>query len=230
MVEDSTAGNPALTTTDSTHQLTLNAPRPPQRTTIMSFGFGIGDMVVVSRALVKLYTAIHDAPIEQQTLLLEVEILRHLVGQIAAQTPTTLSPPATVYSSLGSQLSMTTAPARQLSRCLELLQCLDAIALDYMGNTSSDQTAEKGKKSRSRLFRWGLYKRKEFVQLLGDLRNVTDLLQSLQQIGNIGPVPAVVFQNGATHVELIDALDRMRVCSFDMCDTWEVFRPLPLTI
>lgn len=195
----------------------------------MSFGFGVGDIILVTGALVRLYTAIHDAPVEQQSLMLEVEILRQLVGQIAAQNPTAFSVHAEVCRPLGSELSMTTPPMRQLSRCIELLQSLDAIALSYIGYTSSTELVMEGKKSRFKALRWGLYKRKEFVGLLGDLRNVTDLLQSLQQIGNLSPQPPVQLQTGVSHVELIDALDRMRVCSLELCDTWEVFSSVTIS-
>lgn len=156
--------------------------------------------------------------------------MRQLVGQIAAQTPTALPPPTATSSTVGSALLMATAPARQLSRCLQLLQSLDTISMSYMRNTTYYQSVEAGKKNRSRILRWGLYKRKEFVQLLGDLRNTTDLLQSLLHIGNNGSPAIAWLQNQVSHVELIDALDRRRVCSFELTDTWDVCSsPAPLS-
>lgn len=51
----------------------------------MSFGSGIGDVVLVSEAVVGLYNTIKNAPEEQQTLMIEVELLRQLTAQIAAK-------------------------------------------------------------------------------------------------------------------------------------------------
>lgn len=58
----------------------------------MSFGFGIGDIVLVSGAVANLFTVIHDPPEDQQSLMVEVEMLRQLIAQFATDM-TLVSPP-----------------------------------------------------------------------------------------------------------------------------------------
>lgn len=186
----------------------------------MSFGFGIGDIVLASGAVFNLYTAIHNALDEQQSLMIEVEMLRQLIGQMAADT-TLVSPlPIGGAASLGPLIQ--TAPTRQLSRCLQLLQNIDSIATRYIGDGASLGTSDGRRKSRSRVLRWGLYKRTEFLGLLGDLRNMIDLLHTLQQSANRSPAPPIQSPGSASYIELTDALDRPWVCSFEHCNTYEV--------
>lgn len=67
------------------------------------------------------------------------------------------------------------------------------------------------------------------MQLLSDLRNTTVLLQSLLQMRNNDSLAIVHLQNQASHIELVDALDRKRVCSFELSDKWDVCSSLALT-
>lgn len=215
-----TAGlNPAL------HHLSPNFRHSTQPHTFilplfpMMFGFGVSDIVLVSGAVCNLYTAISNAPDEQQTLMIEVEILRQLIGQIAADT--TLVSPLAIAGPIAQRAPPVTAAVQQISRCFQLLHSLDTIATKYIGNCSSLQSPVVGKKARPRVFRWGLYKRKEFVGLLADLRNMINLLHKLQQRGN--PAPAQIGSpDTVSYVELTDALDRSWVCSFEHCNTYEV--------
>lgn len=191
----------------------------------MSFGFGVGDIILVSRAFATVYTAVREAPAEQQSLVLQLELLRAMVEGIAKSTSqlqictanTTPGLPGSVANSPGN---------KQFSRCLELLNNLDSIAAIYMGNHPSSQGLDAKKGSRSRRLKWGLYKRKEFVELLVDLRNLIILLTSyasIKQIENeIPPPSAAGFINWQTPIQLIDALDRPLVFPFERCDTWEV--------
>lgn len=189
----------------------------------MSFGFGIGDIILVSGAVVNLYTTIKNAPDEQQSLMIEVEILRQLIVQIAANSNFTSPLAIAGCDTQGPQPP--TVAVQQLSRCFQLLHDIDTIATRYIGNSSSLHFPVAGKKARPRVFRWGLYKRKEFVGLLGDLRNMINLLHMLQQNGN--QVPAQTrFPDSVSYVELTDALDRPWVCSFEHCKTYEVSRDL----
>lgn len=187
----------------------------------MSFGFGIGDIVLVSGAAVNLYTAIRDAPVDQQSLMIEVEMMRQLLLQITIG-PTPVSPLAIAGSAAQGPQSPSAAAA-QFSRCFQLLQNLDTIAAKYIGNSLSLQSPVTGKKARSRVFRWGLYKRREFAGLLGDLRNMIHLLYMLQQNGNQAPAQ-MGSPSSVSHIELTDALDRSWVCSFEHCSTYEVSR------
>lgn len=184
----------------------------------MSFGFSIGDIVLVSGAVAGLYNTIKNAPEEQQSLMIEVELLRQLTAKIAADR-TLLSPlPIAGSSSPGDLIQ--TSTTQQLRRCFELLQNLDNIASQYIANTPSFQTPAGKRKSRSRVFRWGLYKRKEFVGLLGDLRNMISLLHMLQQNGNPNPEHPIL--DSVTYIEFTDALDRPWVCTFEHCNTYAV--------
>lgn len=184
----------------------------------MSFGFGVGDIVLVSGALFNLYTAISNAPDEQQALMIQVEILRQLIAEIAADS--TLVSPLAIAGCATQGAPPTTAAAQQLARCFQLLHNLDTIATKYIGN-SELQYPVASKIARHRVFRWGLYKRKEFVGLLADLQNMINLLHTLQQRGD--PAPAQIGSPGSvSYVELTDALDRPWVCSFDHCNTYEV--------
>ncbi|KAL0636961.1 hypothetical protein Q9L58_004064 [Maublancomyces gigas] len=136
----------------------------------MSFAFGIGDMVLVSGAVVNLYNTIKNAAEEQQTLMIEVELLRQFTTQIAAEN-TLLSVPE-ISGSASARAHIQQPATLQFCRCFQFLQDLDKIAVKYIGNNTSLQTPGAGKEHRSGLFRWGLYKRKEFVGLLDDLRNM----------------------------------------------------------
>lgn len=186
----------------------------------MSFGVGIGDIVLVSGAVVGLYNTIKNAPEEQQNLLIEVELLRQLTAEIA--TDRTLVSPIEGPSSAVALIQ--TPASQQLRRCFQLLQNLDEIASKYITNESFLQTPNAGKRRESRVFRWGLYKRKEFVGLLGDLRNMIFLLHTLQQNGSRGPEQPIRGPDSVSYVTLTDALDRQLVCSFEHCNTYEVSR------
>lgn len=150
--------------------------------------------------------------------MIQVEILRQLIAQIAAD-PTLVSPLA-IAGCATEGAPPPTAAAQQLARFFQLLHNLDTIATKYIGN-SSLQSPVASTIARHRVFRWGLYKRKEFVELLGVLQNMIDLLHTLQQRGN--PAPAQIGSPGSVScVELTDALDRPWVCSFEHCNTYEV--------
>lgn len=191
----------------------------------MSFGFGVGDIILVSRAFAKVYITVREAPAEQQSLVLELELLRAMVAGIANSTGQIQI--GAVNTTPGLPVSLTNSPGnQQLSRCLELLKNLDNIAAIYMRNYPPDKSLNGKKRSRSRRLKWGLYKKKEFVELLVDLRNLTILLSSyasIKQIENeIPPSSAVRLVNWQTPIQLIDALDRPLVFPFERCDTWEV--------
>lgn len=191
----------------------------------MSFGFGVGDIILVSRAFAKVYITVREAPAEQQSLVLELELLRAMVGGIANSTGQFQI--CADNTSSGSPTPIANCPGnQQLSRCLQLLNNLDEIAAIYMGTCPSERDLNRKKGSRSRRIRWGLYKKNEFVQLLGDLRNLTILLTSyasIKQIETEAPLASAVgFVNWQTPIQLIDALDRPLVFPFERCDTWEV--------
>lgn len=171
----------------------------------MSFGFGISDILLLSRALAKLYMTIHNAPDDQQAVQLDLETLRQLVSSIAEHLPAT------------SPISPTQRNAKeQLHRCLKLLSDLDEIAASYIGRGLIKSPGKL------RLLRWGLYKKAEFVQILNDLRARVVLLHSLQQVWETGPVRMITLADPELPVHLIDALDRRHICYIDACSTWEV--------
>lgn len=163
---------------------------------------------------------IKNAPEEQQTLMIEVELLRQLTAQIAGRS-TLLSVPV-VAGSASAAAHIQPPATPQLRWCFQLLHDLDTIAVKYIGNNTLLQTPGAGKEHRSRLFRWGLYKRKEFVGLLGDLRNMICLLHTLQQSGNRSLEQPLRVPDAVSYVELTDALDRPWVCSFEHCNTYKV--------
>lgn len=189
--------------------LELSSSTPPSLAT-MSFGFGISDILLLSRSLTRLYTAIHNAPTDQQTVQLDLETLRELGSCLTAHHATAPC--------------MSSTAADQLLRCVKLSQDLDKIVNVYVGRGVIAQTKSAG---RIRVFRWGLYKRAEFMQLLEDLRGRVALLSALQQAWECGPVRLVTFSDPKSPVHLIDALDRRHVCYIDACATWEVCMLLP---
>lgn len=176
---------------------------------IMSFGFGINDILLLSRALAKLYTTIQNAPDDQQAVQLDLESLRQLVSAIAKHLPS--------ETPISRTKSNTT---EQFLRCLKLLKDLDEIAAVYIGRGAMHHTTSPG---RLRMFRWGLYKRSEFLRLLNDLRERVVLLHSLQQIWESGPVRMITLGDAELPIHLIDALDRRQICYIDACATWEVW-------
>lgn len=179
----------------------------------MPFGIGIGDIVLVSGSVFGLYTIQNAA----------VELLRQLTSQIAADGP--LESLKRITSSATPGPLVKRPATEQLCRCFQLLQNLDTIASRYIKNESSLLTPTGGtKKHLTTDFRWGLYKRKEFVALLGEIRNMINLLHMLQQNGNRGPAPPIRPPGAVPYVELTDALDRSWVCSFEHCNTYEVSR------
>lgn len=190
----------------------------------MSFGFSVGDIVLVSNGAIKFWTTINNAPTEQAELVITLEFLRPLVQRII-DCAVIVAP----------KLAPTTARAlkQQLSLCSKHLQDLDHIVAKYMGNSpsSSDAGTESKKQNRRRLFMWGTYKRDEFVQSLDQLRKLVHLLlsyASFERLENAVPNTAP----GCQPLRLIDALNRETVCSISMCDTWEVCYPpayLPAT-
>lgn len=177
----------------------------------MSFGFGIGDILIVSTTLHRVYKTIRDAPEEQDTFCLDLETFRQLVLSISVDLTPGSSPQ-----------NVNSAGQQQLLRCLKLLEDLDEIAAMYMGTGLSHQTTVVKKRSRTRDARWALYKREKFVELLDDLRGRLELLKSLQQLGNSIKSQTITLPNFDSPVRLIDALDRVQTCSFHQCDTWEV--------
>lgn len=183
----------------------------------MSFGFGVGDIVLVSNGAIKFWTTIHNAPTEQADLAKTLELLRELVQRITGSAGTLAPklPPATAR-----------ALEQHLSLCSKHLRNLDDIVAKYMGNSSSVGGLES-KIQRRRLYLWGMYKRDEFVQSLEELRKLVLLLLSyamFERLENAVPVSPDNFSN-CEPLRLIDALDRETVCSLSMCDTWEVSYP-----
>lgn len=172
----------------------------------MSFGFGISDILLLSRALAKLYTTIHNAPDDQQTVQLDLESLRQLVSSIADHLPPASPLPRTMSNA-----------TEQILRCLKLLGDLDAIAAVYIS-----RGAVRGP-GKLRMLRWGLYKRAEFTLILNDLRDRVALLHSLQQVWESGPVRMITLPDPESPVHLTDALDRRHICYIDACATWEVW-------
>lgn len=147
----------------------------------MSFGFGISDILLLSRSLAKMYTTIHNAPTDQQTVQLDLETLRELVSCLAKQHAT-------------APLTQSTA-ADQVLRCFKLLQDLHEIVNVYIGRGSIAQTRLQRSAGRLRVLRWGLYKRTEFMKILEDLRGRVALLSALHQAWQSGPVWLVTLSN-----------------------------------
>lgn len=196
---------PNITISALTHYFPPESP-----TRIMSFGVGVGDIVLVSNGAIKFWTTINNAPSEQADLAKALELLRGVVQRIT-DCGSTLAP----------KLGPATARVlqQQLSLCSKHLGNLDDIVIKYMGHSSD--AAPDTKRQRRRLFLWGMYKRDEFVQSLEELRKVVVLLLSYVTFENTVPASP----NSASNREplhLIDALDRETVCSISMCDTWEV--------
>lgn len=89
-----------------------------------------------------------------------------------------------------------------------------------MGGGSLSAGAELKTRGR-RLFKWGMYKRDEFVQTLEELRKLVVPLLTYAMFENTLPGALGTAAN-CEPLRLIDALNREIVCSISMCDTWEV--------
>lgn len=177
----------------------------------MSFGFGAGDLVLVSHGAIRFWTTVHNARTEQAEL---AKIHRLLGGFVQRITD--------CGHVLGPKLATTSITLeQQLSLCVNLLRNLDEIAIKYMGYSPPASDLEI-KTQRRRLFLWGMYKRDEFVESLEKLRQVVVLLLTYVTFEITAPAS---FSNSSSNREtlwLIDALNRETVCSISMCDTWEV--------
>lgn len=200
-----------------------NLTTPPQQahnhhplhlpTIIMSFGFGVGDILVVSNGVLKFWTTVRDAPTEQEDLRKNLEFLRQVVERINERATT-----------LGPKLSPPIARAlgQQLSQCLKHLRILDDIVAKYMGDCTSYGGSGRKMQNR-RVISWGAYKRDEFVEYLNNLGKVILLVVSyamFEGLENKLP-PAITATSDCQTIRLIDALDRESVCSLHLCDTWE---------
>lgn len=186
----------------------------------MSFGFGVGDIVLVSNGAIKFWSTINNARAEQDDLAKTLELLRELVQRITgcAHIIAPKLSPAT-----------TRVIEQQLLFCSRHLRNLDDIVAKYMGYRLSDDGSERKRQNR-RLFMWGAYKRDEFVQSLDELRKLVLVLLSyamFERLENAVP-PSPNTSHGCEPLRLIDALDRETVCSIQLCDTWEVCYPCRL--
>lgn len=177
----------------------------------MSFGVGVGDIVLVSNGAIKIWTTIREAPAEQKRLALKLELLRQSVQSIAILAPK-LQPPITSFIE------------QQLSQCSEYLRDLDEVVTKYMGNCSPYAGSDGRRQHFLRKLWWGAKKRDALVQSLNELENLVVLLLSyakLERLENAVP-PSPNTPAGCEPLRLIDALDREAVCSISLCDTWEV--------
>lgn len=179
----------------------------------MSFGFGVGDILVVSNGVLKFWTTVRDAPTEQEDLRKNLEILRQVVERITERAgilQPKLTPPIAI--ALGQQLSL----------CSKHLRKLDDIVAKYMGDFSPRGPLRKRS---HRVITWGAFKRDEFVESLNNLGKVILLLVSYAMFEGLdNKLPLTVQDTSDCQtICLIDALDRKSVCSMRLCDTWEVF-------
>lgn len=178
----------------------------------MSFGFGVGDIVLVVNGGLKFWTTIRDASTEQAELAATLQLLREIVQTLTdngSLRPPKLSP------------AKARVLAQYLLRCSKNLQDLDQTAAKYMGDSSSVGGSNSEGQNKLRLYRWGLYKRDEFVQSLEGLRKLVLLAATYGQLEYFVP-PSPNSSHGCEPLRLIDALDRETVCSIPMCNTWEV--------
>ncbi|KAL0635228.1 hypothetical protein Q9L58_005874, partial [Maublancomyces gigas] len=164
----------------------------------MSFGFGVGDILVVSNGVLKFWTTVRDASTEQEDLRKNLEILRQVVERITERAGILrpkLSPPIAI------------ALGQQLSQCSKHLRNLDNIVAKYMGDFSP---RGPHRKRRHRVIAWGAFKRDEFVESLNNLGKVILLLVSyamFEGLDNKLPL-AVQDTSDCQTIRLIDALDR----------------------
>lgn len=177
----------------------------------MSFGVGVGDIVLVSNGAIKVWTTIREAPAEQKRLALKLELLRQSVQSIVIHSPK-LPPP------------ITKVIAQQLSQCSEYLQDLDDIVAKYMGDGSPYKGSNSRRQGFLRKLWWGAKKRDAVVQSLNELESLVILLLSYTEHERLANTVALspTVSTSCEPLRLIDALDRETVCSISMCDTWEV--------
>lgn len=181
---------------------------PQLATLIMSFGVGLGDIVLVSNGAIKVWTTIREAPAEQKRLALKLELLRESVQSIIILSPQL--PPR-----------ITKVIAQQLAQCSEHLRDLDEIVTKYMGNCLPCDGSNRTRQGFLRKLWWGANKRDAVVQSLNELESLVVLLVGYVKIENAGVLPPTI-SAACEPLRLIDALNRETVCSIDMCNTWEV--------
>lgn len=178
----------------------------------MSFGFGVGDIILVSNGIAKFWTTVRDAPTEQADLKTSLEFLRQVVQTITDRaSKIALNPTGPTAKSL----------EPRLSQCFKHLRNLDNIATKYMGHDTAYVSSRMRKR---RLLLWGACKRDEFVQAINELGKIVLLLLSIAMFEGLqNNVPLALADSPASQsIRFIDALDRESVCSFRLCDTWEV--------
>lgn len=129
----------------------------------MSFGFGVGDIITVSKVAFRVCLAIREAPAEQAAFTLELEFFGQLVGIIGNR-----------ISSSDLPQSIAASAGQQVLQCQHLLQKLDGIITKYMATWP----VRNGRNQFQR-FKWGLYKRDQVARLLGDLRALISFLDFL---------------------------------------------------
>lgn len=180
-------------------------------TFIMSFGVGLGDIVLVSNGAIKVWSTIREAPAEQKRLGLKLELLRQSVQSIVILSPK-LPPP------------ITKVIAQHLSQCAEHLRELDEIVTKYMGNCSPFAVSNGQRKGLLRKLWWGAKKRDAVVQSLNELESLVVLLLAYAKHERFENTVALypTISTSCEPLRLIDALNRETVCSIAMCDTWEV--------
>lgn len=129
----------------------------------MSFGFGISDIITISRTTLRICLTVRSAPEEQQALALELEFLGQLVGVIGNRIACSELP-----------RSITQSTRQQLLQCQRLLRELDEITTKYMKTCPETKWGNQ-----VRRVKWGLYKKGQVMQLLSDLRCLSSFLDFL---------------------------------------------------
>lgn len=134
----------------------------------MSFGVGLGDIVLVSKFGFGLFTAFKNTKSDQTDLALDLESFRILVDVIDKRIA-------------GSQLSPEIAASarRQYARCVKFLDLGDETTTKYIKAGQATGDSRRSARDLVRNAKWAMYKKNQFVQLLDDLNKLTQFLDSL---------------------------------------------------
>lgn len=129
----------------------------------MSFGVGVGDVIKVSQIAFRLCCSIRDALVEQESLARELEFFKHLVKLISDRVADTQLP-----------LAIASSTGQQLAQCHQILLKLNQTTTKYLSRCANGNTSHRFTR-----VKWGVYKRSQCLQLLNDLRSLTNLLDFL---------------------------------------------------
>lgn len=129
----------------------------------MSFGVGVGDIIIVCRMAFQLVSSIRAAPEELESLATELQTLKHCVKAISDRVASTHLPD-TIARSTG----------QQLSQCHNYLQTLEETTTRY-----TKRCMDKGGSRPFTRLRWGVYKREKCLELMRELRRLADILDCL---------------------------------------------------